>query len=140
MGPTLRGRIQTRLALLLFVGLPWTLAVTPLLPTARAAPSLATRYQTTLGTLAAVAVLGVVVWEPIYHLLQQLRWEKDWPSLFALAAAVPEAVLVRAVHPSGDLFAFGLHFASTWVAMWLVAIGPIRVVHLRWRFRGGEFL
>ena len=105
------------------------------------------RYKVTLTTLGWVALLGVVVWEPVCHLLQQFRWEKDWPAMFLLLQAVPEAVLVRIVldrtlttsAPVG-VGTFVLHFATTWLAIFLFVQGPMRVPFLRWRFRGGRIL
>jgi len=143
MVPVLLGRIQTRIFLLAFVGSAVTALITPVLP---ADGSLADRYRTTFAVLAAVAVLGIG-WELLYHLLMQFRWEKDWPSLFGLLTAVPEGVLlwlllraeaVPGVATAPPLAAFIVHFGVVWLAVWLVANGPMRVPFLRWRFRGGR--
>ena len=143
MVPVLLGRIQTRIFLLAVVGSAVTALITPLLP---GSGPLADRYRTAFVVLAAVAVLGVA-WELLYHLLMQFRWEKDWPSLFGLLTGVPEAVvlwlLLRAgavpgVAAGPSVAAFALQFAAVWVAVWLVANGPMRVPFLRWRFRGGR--
>ena len=40
-----------------------------------------------------MAILGVV-WEFVYHCLQQFRWEKDWPTFFGLVTAINECALV----------------------------------------------
>lgn len=149
MTPTLAGRIQTRLALLATVGLAWTLLVTPLLPRGVAFGSdseLGELYEATITALAVVAILGAVVWEPIYHGLQQLRWEKDWPISIGLASGLLEGAVAFAamdemvmdgssvVLPS----TFWWHFVTTWIVVWLFANGPMRVVLLRWRYRGGR--
>lgn len=133
MVPVLLGRLQTRLFLLVVVGSVVTALITPLLPLDG---PLSERYRSTFLVLAAVAVLGVG-WELLYHLLMQFRWEKDWPSLFGLLTAVPEGLLVWALlqPPPG---AFLLHFGTVWLAVWLVANGPMRVPFLRWRFHGGR--
>ncbi|GIG87702.1 hypothetical protein [Plantactinospora endophytica] len=136
MVPVLSGRIQTRLVLLLVVGSVVTAVVTPLV---------GADYRTTFAVLAAVAVLGVG-WELLYHLLMQFRWEKDWPSLFGLLTAVPEGLLLWLLLDAGllptvdtvPLAAYVVHFAAVWLAVWLVANGPMRVPFLRWRFRGGR--
>ncbi|MEN3610655.1 hypothetical protein [Plantactinospora sp. ZYX-F-223] len=136
MVPVLSGRIQTRLVLLLVVGSAVTAVVTPLV---------GADYRTTFAVLAAVAVLGVG-WELLYHLLMQFRWEKDWPSLFGLLTAVPEGLLLWLLLDAGllptvdsaPLAAYVIHFAAVWLAVWLVANGPMRVPFLRWRFRGGR--
>jgi hypothetical protein len=135
---TLLGRIETRLFTVFTVGLLWTLLVTPFL---------AASYRVTLTTLGWLALLGVVVWEPVWHLLQQFRWEKDWPAMYLILQAVPEAVLVRVVldrtldvaDPVG-VGTFAVHFATTWLAIFLFLQGPMRVPFLRWRFRGGRIL
>lgn len=139
MVPVLLGRIQTRLFLLALVGSAVTAIVTPLV---------GATYGTTFAILAAVAVLGIG-WELLYHLLMQFRWEKDWPSLFGLLTAVPEGLLLWAlldggavptVDPAPPLAAYAAHFLAVWVAVWLVANGPMRVPFLRWRFHGGRLI
>ncbi|MCW6006796.1 hypothetical protein K1W54_19725 [Micromonospora sp. CPCC 205371] len=139
MVPVLLGRIQTRLFLLALVGSAVTAIVTPLV----GAP-----YGTTFAILAAVAVLGIA-WELLYHLLMQFRWEKDWPSLFGLLTAVPEGLLlwvllrlgaVPTVDAAPSLAAYAAHFLAVWIAVWLVANGPMRVPFLRWRFHGGRLI
>jgi hypothetical protein len=139
MVPILLGRIQTRLFLLVLVGSAVTAAVTPLL---------GSPYRATFAILAAVAVLGVG-WEVAYHVLMQFRWEKDWPTLFGLLTAVNEGVLVWVLLRAGlvpfvaappPLPEFLIHFGAVWLAVWLVANGPMRVPFLRWRFRGGRLV
>ena len=130
--PTLWGRIQTRLLLLAVVGLPLTLLVAALVGALTLADG--------LRILAVMAVVGVA-WELLYHLLQQLRWDKDWPSIAALAVGVPEAFVAWQVLAALDVKpasagAFGLQFGLVWVAAWLVAQGPMRVLAPQWRFHG----
>ncbi|WP_043636284.1 hypothetical protein [Nonomuraea candida] len=145
MVPTLFGRIQTRLFLLALVGGVVTALVAPLLPVD--AP-LAVRYQATFVVLGAVAVLSLG-WESLYHLLMQWRWEKDWPTLFGLVTLLPEGLLVGFLAVTGRLpglpgpvppESFVPHFVLVWLAVWLVANGPMRVPFIRWRFRGGRLL
>lgn len=142
MIPTLAGRIQTRLFLLATVGLAWTIIVVPVLP--RFGAPIGTVYGVAVLALVVVAVLGVG-WECLYHFLMQYRWEKDWPILYALVEGIPEGIVAYVVvnglvrdmpHP----VTFFLHFLSTWFLVWLTAIGPMRVVFLRWRYRGGRVL
>jgi hypothetical protein len=142
MIPTLAGRIQTRLFLLFTVGLAWTIVVTPVLP--RFGASAGAVFGTTILALFVVALLGLG-WELLYHAIQQYRWEKDWPILYALIEGIPEGlvafVVVDTLVGAGPhVVTFFLHFATTWVLVWLVAIGPLRMVLLRWRFRGGRIL
>ena len=145
MVPTLFGRVQTRIFLLAVVGGLVTLAITPALPLPGTTGE---QYRITFIVLATVAVLGVL-WEIVYHVLMQWRWEKDWPTLFALITCVPEGVLVWALLRAGvvpgiaappPVAAYVIHFVSVWLAVWLVAQGPMRVPFIRWRFHGGRIL
>ena len=144
MLPTLAGRIQTRIFVLAVIGSLLTLAVTPLLGLAA---DLESAYGTTFRVLLAVAILGVV-WEFLYHGLQQFRWEKDWPTLFGLITAVNEGALIfllaRArVLPGLEPLppgAFMAHFLVVWIGTWAVINGPMRVPFIHWRFRGGRVL
>lgn len=148
MTPSLIGRVQTRLFTVFTAGLLWTLLVTPLLPSGPTQPGghrIVDLYRFTLGALALVAVLGVVVWEPIYQLLQQFRWEKDWPAVFVFLQVVPEgaivhAVLVRVVTTPTAVGwpTFLIDFVTTWLVIFASVHGPIRVPFLRWRFSGGR--
>jgi hypothetical protein len=134
---TLSGRIQTRLALLAVVGVPWTMMIAPLLPGG-------VRYGHALASLPVIAVLGVG-WELLYHGCQQLRWGRDWPSVFALAAGIPEGALAWPVLRTLGLaprspFGYALFFGTTWLLIWLVAQGPVRVIAPWWRHTGGRLI
>ncbi|MFG1793625.1 hypothetical protein [Nocardia sp. NPDC049149] len=147
MLPTLNGRIQTRVLALGVIGCFVALIITPFLPTGSL--SLGQAYRVTLSILLATVLVGVL-WELLYHFLQQFRWEKDWPTLFGLLTMVNEGalmwVLVRnttivlpeTLRPS--LTAFLIQFVLTWIVFWLIVNGPMRVVFHRWRFQGGRFL
>ena len=135
---------------MLFVGLPWTLLVSPFLPGPRDGKGFsgvaADRYPATLLGLAVVLVIGLAIWEHLYHFLQSFRWERDWPTLFALLVVIPEAILawfvfrelVPASVTTADGSTFTTHIVSTWIVMWLFALGPIKVLFIRWRFNGGR--
>ena len=139
MTPTLIGRIQSRLILVLLVGIPWTILVGPFLPAGQA--PLIDVYQMTFTAVILVAIIGAVVWEPLYHLAQQYRWEKDWPTGLGLITALPEGLLVyRLLGTDVPVAAFVWHFLTTWLLVWFVLNGPIRVLLPRWRFRGGRLL
>lgn len=141
MTPTFFGRVQSRLFAILTAGLLWTLALTPMLP--RGFATIGEAYATTLAALAVVAVVGVLVWDGLYHLLQQFRWEKDWPAMFTLLLGVPEGVVAYLVLDAllgVEPLPFLVHFATTWLVVFLCLHGPMRVVSVRWRFRGGRLL
>lgn len=143
MTMTLSGRLQTRLVLLSSAGLLWTLAISALLPRPDGVP-LRAAFQITLVSSVAMTLLGFL-WELVYHALQQLRWDKDWPPLHGLVTGVFEAVpvwlVVRALHvlPDDCLPLFTIHFATTWIVVWLITLGPLTVLQPRWRFEGGAF-
>jgi hypothetical protein len=141
MLPTLNGRIQTRIFMLATWGVLITLLLTPVLP---GDPD----YKTTFIILVTVAVLGVI-WELIYHGIQQFRWEKDWPTLFGFITCVNEGVLVwillkAEVVPGIDgvpkFSAFLIDFLVIWMVIWLWVNGPMRVPFIRWRFFGGRII
>jgi hypothetical protein len=144
MVPTLAGRLQTRIFVLVVIGGLTTLVVTPLLGSP---VSLSQLYRATFVVLAAVLVLGLL-WELLYHLLQQFRWEKDWPTLFGLLTGINEGLLVWLLLVSGllptgvDIGAgdFLAVFISVWIVSWLWVNGPMRVPWIRWRFRGGRLV
>jgi hypothetical protein len=145
MVPTLAGRIQTRIFLLATVGVIVTAIITPLIGIPG---TLGAQYKMTYIILATVLVLGIV-WELLYHLLMQWRWEKDWPSLFGLVTGVPEGILVWILLAAHDvpgiattppLSAYLADFIVVWLCVWAVAQGPMRVPFIRWRFRGGKLI
>ncbi|PXX70873.1 hypothetical protein DFR70_101294 [Nocardia tenerifensis] len=147
MVPTLNGRVQTRVLALGVIGFLVALIITPVLPTGSL--SLGQSYRVTLSILLATVLVGVL-WELLYHFLQQFRWEKDWPTLFGFLTMVNEGalmwVLVRyttvvlpeSLRPSAT--AFLIQFVVTWIVFWLIVNGPMRVVFHRWRFQGGRFV
>jgi hypothetical protein len=143
--PTLGGRIQTRIILLAVIGGLVTLIITPLLPLSG---PLADSYRDTFIILASVAIIGIA-WECLYHFIMQWRWEKDWPTFFGLITIIPEGLLIWALLKAKlipgivgtvPLSAFIIDFVLVWVAVWLWANGPMRVINIRWRFHGGRLV
>jgi hypothetical protein len=128
---TLTGRLQTRLILAVLGALPWALLAAPLFSISRVAAAAMIALTTLLGLL----------WELGYHALQQRRPDRDWPSLLALLAGLPEYALLHlatgwaGLTPTGHP---GWFFLSTWILLWLAQQGPLRVIAPRWRFTGGR--
>lgn len=154
MIPNFSGRIQTRIFALIVAGVPATLLITLVIP-ATFAPgtsrdsALGDLYSVTFSALAIVLVVGVVVWEPIYHGLQQFRWEKDWPTLFGFLTGINEGIvayfILKAIGPTPagvkvGPWGFTVDFAFVWLAAFLFVNGPMRVLSLRWRYRGGRII
>lgn len=147
MTPTLSGRLQSRLVLVALVGIPVALLLGVLLPRPNDATTLGDMYRVFFVALLLVAVVGLV-WELVWHGLQQFRWEKDWPTFFGLITAVPEGIVVWLLLRAGmpidvgpvDGSTFLWMFTITWITIWLVANGPLQVLFIRWRFRGGRFI
>lgn len=154
MTPTLSGRIQTRIVTIAVIGSIWTLIIGPFLPRPEGA-SLTDMYKAMFTALVVVGGLGVV-WEIVYHALQQYRWEKDWPTLFGLLQAIPEGIVaylvlnaglpwdVRPILDDGSrgsfpLPAFLIMFISLWLLIWAFVNGPMQILSPRWRYRGGRF-
>lgn len=140
MTPTLAGRIQTRIFLLVVIGVPWTLLIGWALPRPEGA-TVGDAYRVLLAAVAVVIVVGIL-WELVYHGLQQYRWERDWPTLFGLVTIVNEGIttylVLRLLGFDVDVAAFLIQFITLWLLVWLAANGPMRVVFIRWRFRGGR--
>jgi hypothetical protein len=158
MLPTLNGRLQTRIFMLVVFGGIITFLITPILPDgAPGTPGFNEDfYQVTYVILATVLVLGIV-WELIYHVIQQFRWEKDWPTLFGFITAINEGALVWLLLelglvpglptgfgegdlPSWFFWAFFIDFTVIWYIIWLWTNGPMRVPLIRWRFFGGRIV
>ena len=149
MTPTLFGRIQTRIITLATIGVIWTAIIGPVLPRPDGV-DLGNMYKALFTALFVVAVVGIV-WELIYHGLQQFRWEKDWPTLYGLIVAVPEGIVAYLILDAGlpwdqrapdgnfPLPAFVIMFITLWLIVWAFTNGPMQILSLRWRYRGGRF-
>lgn len=145
MTPTLFGRIQSRIFLVIVVGVPLAFVLALFLPSNGA--EYGDLLEVYLYALGIVAVAGIV-WEIIYHGLQQFRWEKDWPTVFGLLQGIPEAVSTFIILDAGIVKDFGdvpldvflPMFIIVWIVIWLVANGPLQIFFIRWRYRGGRFV
>lgn len=146
MIPTLSGRLQTRIFLLATVGVILTALIVPVLPSTSG--PLSQTYKSAYLILLAVAVVGLG-WELIYHLLMQFRWDKDWPTLFGLITILPEGLLMWLLLDAGLVPGMSGHVAAptfvtmfvfVWLGQWLFANGPMRVLFVQWRLRGGRIL
>ena len=149
MTPVLDGRLQSRVWILVVIGGIWTLFIGLFLPGTGGA-SLGDVYRNLFIVLLIVLVLGIV-WELIYHGIQQYRWEKDWPTFYGFLTMFNEGIVVwiilKYVGVGGllepgevALSSFLTHFITTWIVTWLWANGPMRVMFIRWRYNGGRIV
>ena len=138
MTPVLLGRWQTRVALLATLGV-----------TVAAIFSLAKSDEAFFIVLACVALLGLV-WDVVFIGIQQLRWDRDWPTSFQVGAGIVEGALVFLILelvglPGIEKGAVGIgiyvaHYGTTWLVVFLCTQGPMRVLAPRWRFNGGRLV
>ena len=134
MTPTLFGRWQTRLLLLATVGILITI------------PFSEPIY---FSVLAYIAILGLF-WDVVYDFLQKFRWDRDWPGVYQLLAAIWEAIFLLLIANTIDLPLlevsyletgnFTLHYSLVWLGLYIVSQTLMRIYFPRWRFRGGRFL
>jgi hypothetical protein len=144
MTPTLFGRWQTRLLLLATVGVIVSLPFVAGIIGASPGPI----YFWILGY---VAIFGII-WDVIYDQIQKYRWDRDWPAAYQLIAGIWEMVFVFC---GAKLFGFLpipilkdelnpamflLHYSAVWLAVFIASQSLMRVIFVRWRFRGGQWL
>lgn len=140
--PTLPGRWQTRLFVLVAIGVPVTLVFTLLFDDPGVSRSVFFRV------LAYVLVFGLA-WDVVFILAQRLRWDRDWPAAFQLGAGVLEGLVLWLIIDSAGLpgiaagsvpfwSRFLPHYGLVWLAGFLWVQGPMRVLSTTWRFDGGR--
>ena len=137
MTPTLYGRWQTRLVLLLTLGLLVTL------------PFVVVYRLTPLLNLGLVLVLGLG-WDVYYQLgITRRRWDRDWPPVYQFFAGVWEGIVVFVVgwllgHAIPAFrtpwWVFLIHYTLVWTTVFLASQSLMRIVFVRWRYRGGQVL
>lgn len=141
MTPTLLGRWQTRIWLLVTVGFGlslffgvWFEAI------------VFDGFVTPFVILFWVGVLGIG-WDALYNAVQHRRWDSDWPPAYQLFAGIAEGVvlfilikagLVPGVPEALPAWMFLVHYGTVWLAMFLMTQGPMRILFPQWRFRGGQ--
>ncbi|PSB00725.1 hypothetical protein [Merismopedia glauca] len=149
MTPTLFGRWQTRLLLLATVGVLITLPFFfQIIGPQFNRPEQAYIYFWILGY---VAFFGLI-WDVIYHKIQGFRWDSDWPGALQLIAGIWEFVFVVC---GTKIFGFlpiplpkeelppewlSIHYWSVWIAVYIVSQSIMRIIFIRWRFKGGQWL
>ncbi|WP_088239634.1 hypothetical protein [Calothrix rhizosoleniae] len=144
MTPTLFGRWQTRLLLLATVGVLVTLPFAMGLIGSGESPA----YFCILGY---IAIFGLG-WDFVYDKIQKYRWDRDWPAAYQLFAGIWEMIFVwcglkifvflplpipKELLIWGD---FSLHYLTVWLVVFIASQSLMRILFVRWRFFGGEWL
>ncbi|MEM1391819.1 MAG: hypothetical protein AAF757_11435 [Cyanobacteria bacterium P01_D01_bin.116] len=140
MTPTLFGRWQTRLLLLFTVGLFVTLPFAIGLIGPQPDPA----YFLILGY---VAIFGLF-WDIVYDQIQKYRWDRDWPAVYQLFAGIWEFIFIAFGIGIGflptlggfNLFLSFFHYSVVWLAVFLTSQSIMRIIFVRWRFFGGQWL
>lgn len=147
MTPTLLGRWQTRLWLMIFIGGFFTIVYWGILGTAGVIPA---NDFTLFWVLAIVLFLGLI-WDMPYMWVLRFRWDHDWPAIFQLFSGIWEwlviwglgllffeAISFIQVGP-GTWWVFHSHYWLVWLTTFVASQGFLRILNPRWRFRGGQF-
>lgn len=130
--PTLKGRWQMRLLVLLPVGLVLSIV-----------------FGVLDHTLSHLLVLGYIMlfglaWDVLYQTLLHLRWDQDWPTLLQVIAGVLEGaavwVLIDILKWPGSLHPvqYVLFYSCLWVIVFIIGQGVLRVLMPFGRYCGGE--
>jgi hypothetical protein len=144
MTPTLLGRWQTRILLLFTVGVivsfPFSLGIIGGSP-----------GNIFFWILTYVATFGLI-WDVFYDQIQKYRWDRDWPAIYQVLAGIWEFIFILC---GIKLFGFlpipipkeeinpwlvFAHYTVVWAAVFITSQSLMRIVFIRWRFRGGQWL
>jgi len=147
MTPTLAGRLQTRLLLYIFIGLPMTALFTwvvfPAIWDAALVPEVPFYF------LTAILILGLFL-DVIYMQIQRFRWDNDWPFAFQFFFSILEFLAIWGLVQINvfDPFILAEDIPSVWMAItqfvlvfipsFIAILGFVQIFCVRWRFKGGE--
>ena len=136
--PVIMGRWQTRVVLLAILG------------SIVAAIFAGARSDEGFFIVLGYVVLFGIGWDVLYIGLQRVRWDRDWPTSFQLAAGIAEGVMVFLLLefvglPGIDKGAVGIgifaaHYGVTWLVVFLWSQGPMRLTTPYWRYNGGRLV
>ena len=142
MTPTLLGRWQTRIFLLFTVGFVVTLPF--VFSQGRFQPNFIYFW-----ILFYLGLLGLI-WDILYNFLQQFFWDRDWPGVMQLLAAIFEAIVLILIikfwglpYINPDRFQLHLfitHYSVVWLSIYFSSWTLMRLLFPQWRFRGGEWI
>jgi len=141
MTPTRKGRLQTRIALWLLIGLPLGLGFGLGMQ----------RIGLALALLGLALLIGLLL-DPCYAYLQDRRWDGDWPPLLMLIAGglegsllwlVLEMIAAWQIQPFNTFLAisarqFLLMYSTIWFVMFITNLGILNIFFPYRRFKGGK--
>ncbi len=155
MIPTLSGRWQTRIFLLVVLGIPVTLLYTAWqirYHEGSEGLEFGVALRTPLVILGYVLVLGLF-WDVFYLGIQRTRWDRDWPFAFQFLAGIWEGLVLRLIlfqeridlpflpEPAElDRELFLIHYAAVFLVTFLAVFGPLKIFFPTWRYHGGQFV
>lgn len=142
MTPTLYGRWQTRIFLLVTVGVIVTL------PFALGYLGLGAS-GIYFWVLFYVGLFGLA-WDIFYNWLQKFFWDHDWPGILQFFASIAEGGLLALLiqtnllpHVSESQFNqqwFVIHYSLVSLIAYITSWAVMRLLFPRWRFRGGVWI
>jgi hypothetical protein len=139
MIPTIVGRIQTRILLVLTLGnlvtFLWSL--------------LFNNYYIPFLILYINLILGIAL-DFVYNFIQDMRWDRDWPPILAFIGGIVEGVVLWLVinyTPLADVFNdkvalinFLLHYISVFVSTFCTMLFFMNIFFPKWRYNGGKIV
>lgn len=165
MTPTLLGRLQTRIILFVFIGLPVTLLYAWYLANWSASadysvswpfsfvwlplpPFELSIFQDPFKFLFCILVLGLIL-DVLYIQIQRFHWDQDWPFAYQLFFSWVEFFIVffamdfgllDFMFPDGRIpFSTAVwHFTWVFIPSFIGVLALIQIFLIRWRFKGGE--
>lgn len=146
MTPTLLGRLQTRLLLFVFIGLPVTFLYSWYV-LGLDHPEFLVPFR----VLFSIFLIGVLL-DPIYIFIQGFRWDQDWPFAFQAFFSTVEFFIVlglselslfsflefSAFSSIERFYVFLTHFGIVLFFSMIAVLGGLQIFLVRWRFKGGE--
>lgn len=142
MTPTLLGRWQTRIFLLITIGVIVTFLYWVFL-------GLHEEISVYFLVLLYVGIFGFF-WDILYNYLQKFLWDHDWPGTIQFLACVVEGLVLglcgKYIGLPGidrdqfNIIDFVFHYSLVSVIAFLASWVVMRLFFPRWRFRGGIWM
>lgn len=139
MTPTLTGRIQTRIMLQIFIGIPISIILGIFMG------SLSTAFF-----LLCISLVVGLLFDPIHSYLQHKTWDDEWPVLMIILSGLLELFITLfilqivtsipffsnyLIPPSFPLVLF---YGLMWLIILIISLSVIHIALPYRRFRGGK--